>query len=251
MVGIFDFTDPYTYGGILPATVANSQQLKAQQSVVASAVAVAGAGLTIPVVNGSLELRNQQHIDLPEVFRLPSTAKKFAFCVWAAFPKTGWPTGATSFLALGGCGYAAATQSQYHIKATITSAGVISELAGSIDTYQAGGAVTTATVDTWANGLAHQFAIEIDGESVPGSATLRLYIDGVVVATSYVPIWDGVLNVPDLQYTPRVGFLSPFLDTAVNKAKYRRAWLMTPVVGGKTIAAMVAEDYADNAARFV
>ncbi|WP_338919203.1 hypothetical protein V0M98_17440 [Pseudomonas silesiensis] len=253
VVGIYDFTDPFTFGGAMPATVGNSYSLKAQQDTVLPAVTV-NFGAAEPVTNGALVLKDTQYIRLPEVFRMPSTAKRFAFCLWAAFPKTGWPTGATAFLALGGLGIGTSTTSQYFMQARITSSGVVDQIGGGVDGYYTGfGAADAGEIAELANlvnGQPHQLVLEFDGETIPGTAIVRFYVDGILRKTTQTAGWDGVLNTPTAGNTPRLGYLSPFLSTALQKARYFRAWMLTPTVGGKTIAAMVADDYAANAARF-
>ncbi|MNI32533.1 hypothetical protein D3C73_864490 [compost metagenome] len=254
VVGIYDFTDPFTFGGNMPASVGNAYSLKAQQDAVEAAVTV-NFGAAEPVTNGAIVMKDSQYMRLPEVFRLPSTTKRMAFCVWAALPKTGWPTGATAFLALGGLGVGTTTTSQYFLQARITSAGVVDQIGGAVDGlytgFGAADAGEIAALATLVNDLPHQYVVELDGETTPGTAIVRFYADGVLRKTTSTAGWDGVLYVPAVGTTPRIGWVSPFLSTAVQRARYNRSWVMTPVVGGKTIAAMVAEDYAANAARFV
>lgn len=254
MLGLYDFTDSYTYGGAIPAgNLGNNYLFNSQIEGAEDAFTQSGYSTTA-VSGGAIPFVGSQILQLPEAFRLPSTAKRFAFGVWATVPKTGWPTGALSFCSLGGCSYATGVQNQYLIQVRVNTSGEAESIAGVLDgnTVEFGlanGAEIAALADIL-DGLPHQFVVELDGESTPGSVHRRLYVDGVLLKTTTMA-WDGVLNVPDSQYFPRLGFISAFTSLATPTRRVFRTWLQGPsVAGGTAIAELVAADFAQNTARF-
>lgn len=254
LLGLYDFTDPYTYGGTIPTTfLGNNYNFNSQVDGADDSFTNSGYAST-SVSNGAIPFTGSQIVQLPDAFRLPSTAKRFAFGVWAAIPQTGWPSGSLAFCSLGGFSNATGVQNQYLIQVRINASGVAESIAGVMDgntvEYGRADAGEIAAISGILDGLPHQFVIELDGESTPGSVYRRLYVDGVMLKQTVLS-WDGVLNVPDTQHFPRLGLIAAFNSLSTPARRVFRTWLHNPTVAGATtVADIVLEDFTQNQTRF-
>lgn len=255
-VGHFDFISDYVKNGNTAAALPNGATVR---SLVKNGASASPETAGAAAFTGGLDTKGikfatlNNKLKLPDAFKLPTTSKRFALCVWAAYETAlGALPAAGAAIGLVGYAYQTGTQNQYAISFVSDANQKVTSLRGMVNGFTV--AVTDATIlAKVADGAMHQYALDAEAITNDTQWRLTLFMDGAQIGQSIVTT--GALNDPATgaqasvagPYLGQVGGFGQFYG------HYGRVWLkrFSLDATNRATADIVAQEWAAYGADYV